>query len=513
MMGAILPHRARPNDNSAILWYGPAIGCSSPGPTIAIPGGHGAAGFSIPSPPRAQVCGTLPLLRHPGLTLFRRLRRHERATSPRAPSPLTEVILEPAMNILLLTYGVPYPPDNGPRVKTYQLLRHLAGRHRVTLVCLDADEAAPTRAAALQPYCAALRIVSQPVTGWRQLSARLASLFGARPALLARHDNSALRELLAQIVAEAAEAGRPFELVHVDQVVMAQFAEGLPLPRLLDAHNAVYQIQERAAVQGNPLARHAAWREAAQLRAYEGRICASFEAVTAVSEEDREALLAAAGAARPISVIPIGVDGQVIRPAPRSSHPRGVLSLAAPGWPPNAEGITWFTREVYPLVRRAAPESWLYICGARPPAVLRELAARQPGVTVTGFVNPQPYLSEASVVIAPLRSHGGMRVALLESLARGIPVVATSMACAGLDVTAGEHLLVADTASEFADAVALLLRDQELGERIGAAGRLRVIERYDWRALTPAIDRIYAQMTARHAAADEAPGAQPLPAS
>ena len=65
-------------------------------------------------------------------------------------------------------------------------------------------------------------------------------------------------------------------------------------------------------------------------------------------------------------------------------------------------------------------------------------------------------------MIAPLRSSGGMRVMLPEALARGIPVVATSLACAGLDLTPGEHLLVADTPSAFADAVALLLRDPDL---------------------------------------------------
>lgn len=415
------------------------------------------------------------------------------------------------MNILLLTYGVPYPPDNGPRVKTFQLIRHLAGRGRVTLVCLTPDEASAARAAALRPFCAAIHVVPAPVSAWRRIETRLESLFGTRPALIARADSHALRELLAHLVEEAAAAGRPYDLVHVDQLQMAQFAESLPLPRLFDAHNAIYQIQQSFAERQRFLARWRAAQEARQLRAYEGRICAEFDAVTAVSEEDRSALLEAAGASRPLSVIPIGVDGQAIRSAPRAARRRSVLSLAAPGWPPNAEGIGWFAHEVYPLVRRAAPDSRLLICGDEPPAALRDLGERTPDITVTGFVDPEPYLADAGVIIAPLRSRGGMRVALLESLARGIPVVATSLACEGLDLVAGEHLLVADSPSEFADAVALLLDDPELGDRIGAAGRSRVLERYDWRALTPAVDLVYAQLTAQGAAtAEEAPGARPI---
>lgn len=413
------------------------------------------------------------------------------------------------MNILLLTDGVPYPPDSGPRVKTYQLLRHLAQRHQVTLVCLAHDESAPARAAALRPLCADLRIVSTQPSRWRELAARLASLLGGRPATLVRSESGAMHQQLAELIADASAHGQPFDLVHVDQISMAQYAEGLDLPRVFDAHNALWKVYAELATQRPWPRSWLAQSEAAQLRAYEGRICATFEAVTAVSDEDRAALLEAAGTPRELSVIPIGVDGVALAPVPRDPGARAVLSLAAPGWPPNADGIGWFTREVFPLVRRAVPDSTLYICGAEPPDELRILGEQQPGVEITGFVDPRPYLERAAVLIAPLRSSGGMRVMLLEALARGIPVVATSLACTGLELVGGEQLLIADRPSDFADAVALLLRDPELGARIAAAGRRRTLERYDWRALTPAIDLVYARITAQRAPfPDEAATAQ-----
>lgn len=415
------------------------------------------------------------------------------------------------MNILLLTHGVPYPPDTGPRAKTYRLIRHLAERHRLTLVCLGQDDTGPIRAAALRPLCADVHLVPSPESRWTDLGALLGSLLGSRPYTLARLESQELRALLPRLLDEAAAHGNPFDLAHVDQIVMAPYAEALPLPRLLDAHNAVWQIFAELARQRGPLGSWLATHEAALLRAYEGQICASFEAVMAVSEEDRQALLAAAGQECPITVVPIGVDGSALKPVQRISAPRSVLSLATPGWPPNAEGIAWFAREVFPLVRRAVPESTLFICGANPTAELRSLAERQPAIEVTGFVDPQPYLEQAGVLIAPLRSRGGMRVMLLEALAREIPVVATGLACADLDLTPGEHLLVADTPSEFADAVALLLRDQELGARLAAAGRRRVLERYDWRAVYSAVDRIYAHLTTRSAPiGNEAPIGEPV---
>jgi glycosyltransferase involved in cell wall biosynthesis len=311
--------------------------------------------------------------------------------------------------------------------------------------------------------------------------------------------------LIERLVAEAAAAGTPFDLVHADQLPMAPYAEALPLPRLLDAHNALWTIKaQQAEAQSWPFGLPERL-EAARLKDYEGHICASFEAVTAVSEEDRAALLAA-GEARDLTIIPIGIDTDALGPVKRSPEARSVLSLAAPGWPPNAEGIAWFAREVYPLVRRAVPASQFYICGDQPAPELSALAEANPTIEVTGFVNPAPYLEQAAVLIAPLRSSGGMRVMLLEALARGVPVVATSLACAGLDLIPGEHLLVADTASAFADAVALLLSDHDLGARIAAAAREHAREHYDWRAVYPAIDHVYARIAARGAPkTDETP--------
>ncbi len=414
-------------------------------------------------------------------------------------SSLSDEREERQMNILLLTHGVPHPPDNGPRTKTYQLLRHLSTQHRVTLVSLAHDQAEQEQAAALAPFCAAIHTVMHEPSTWRKLRALVGIIVGRTPYTVGYHSSRALHTLLARLVAEAAAAGEPFDVVHADQIVMAPYAEPLPMPRLLDAHNAVWTIRARQSRQRRWPMSWVYRLEARHLWFYESHICATFEAVTIVSEEDHAALLAT-GKAHDLTVIPIGVDGEALAPLDRVATPLVVLSLATPGWPLNAEGIIWFAREVYPLVRRAVPDSRLCICGGQPTPEIRALAENNPAIEVTGLVNLQPYLAQAAVIIAPLRSNGGMRVMLPEALARGIPVVATSVACADLDLTPYEHLLVADTPSSFADAVALLLRDPDLGDRIATAARHHVLERYDWRAVYPAIDQIYTRIAARYAA-------------
>ena len=104
-------------------------------------------------------------------------------------------------------------------------------------------------------------------------------------------------------------------------------------------------------------------------------------------------------------------------------------------------------------------------------------------ITVPGYVEDiEPLYQQAGVFIAPLRSGSGVRVKILEAMARGVPVVSTSIGADGLDVEDGVHLLIADSPTAFADAVGRILTDPALAAALAAAGRQRMLERYDWRA-------------------------------
>ena len=86
-----------------------------------------------------------------------------------------------------------------------------------------------------------------------------------------------------------------------------------------------------------------------------------------------------------------------------------------------------------------------------------------------------------------------MRVKILEALARGIPIVSTTIGAEGIDLTPGEHLLIADEPADFAAAVVRLLRDRAFADRLAEAGRRHALSHYDWRAVCPAIEHVYRQ--------------------
>jgi polysaccharide biosynthesis protein PslH len=405
------------------------------------------------------------------------------------------------MRVLMLTQVLPYPPDSGPKVKTYNLLRYLAQQHEVTLVALVRSPAEAAQAAALRELCVAVHTVPLVRSKLRDAYYLARSALRGESFIVVRDECPALQRLLRELTART-----PFDVVHADQLTMAQFALDLPCgARVLDEHNAVWAITRRMA-DGHALGprRLLLDLETRRLRRYEAQICGRFDTVLTVSAPDNWALHLArheAGLDQGgvcFETVPIAVDTQATPQVARSAHPRTILSMATMFWPPNVDGVLWFARAVYPLVKARVPDARFVVMGARPPQSVRRLAD-DPHIAVTGFVaDPAPYLHESAALIVPVHAGGGMRVKILEALARGIPIVSTTVGYEGIAVAPGEHLLVGDTPQAFAEAVITLLEQPERGHQIAAAGRALVERHYDWRVVNPRVGAVYERLRAAH---------------
>ncbi len=147
----------------------------------------------------------------------------------------------------------------------------------------------------------------------------------------------------------------------------------------------------------------------------------------------------------------------------------------------NLAGVIWFLDRVWPRIRKAAPAARFFIVGGRPPAELRARADDQ--CIVTGFVDDlASWYRAATVFVSPMLVAGGLLQKVVDAMAFGVPVVATSVCNHGIGATPGEHLLTADTAEDFAAAVLTLLHDPEAQVRLGSAGRHFIQTRYDTEA-------------------------------
>lgn len=388
------------------------------------------------------------------------------------------------MRILLLTQIAPNPPNAGPKVKTHYVLRSLAEKHEVDLITFARSPDEVEQAHLLRQWCRNVTTVPlqrcrihEPyyvAKGWSH----------GTPFLVARD----ARKSFAAAVQGALTTG-DIDVIHADQLTMAQYLNLARTPalasvkRVFDAHNAVWElVRDLVPRQPNPAHRLAAAVEWRLLRRFEGRIARESDLTLCVSSRDRAALEDAANAPIRTAVVPIGVE---VRDAPFTPFDPGahrLLSVATMHYPPNAEAIRWFARDMWPTLGRMYPDLALDIVGSRPPRDIVDLGTSEPRINVHGFVEDVETLyRQAAVFIVPLQSGSGIRVKILDAMARGIPVVSTSVGAEGLDVQHGEHLMIADTPQDFVQAIARLLDQPQLRLDIMQAARQRVLTCYDWR--------------------------------
>jgi glycosyltransferase involved in cell wall biosynthesis len=287
-----------------------------------------------------------------------------------------------------------------------------------------------------------------------------------------------------------------FDIAHADQMNMAQYAARVPgALKILDAHNALWLLYKRLwrTMESGPR-KWLLGRDYRLLKRYEGRVCREFDAVLAVSGEDKIALEEAAGRSLDATVVPIAIDVDEVKVVQRDAEPRHILHIGTMYWPPNVDAVTWFVQKIYPLIREQRPDAQFDVVGSRPPTELLTFNGTGQGINVTGYVeDPTPYQQRAAVMIVPLLAGGGMRVKILNALAEGIPVVSTTLGCEGIKVTPGHDILVGDTPEAFAAQVLQVLGDPGLGRQLAANGRRLAQEMYDYRNACRPLEDVYAR--------------------
>jgi glycosyltransferase involved in cell wall biosynthesis len=203
--------------------------------------------------------------------------------------------------------------------------------------------------------------------------------------------------------------------------------------------------------------------------------------VIAASEDDAIVYRRLLGPDR-VEVVANGVDTHRYSVGSRRPDPATLLFIGRLQYFPNQNGLRWFLSEVWPLIRAEVRPARLIVVGQADPNEMERL--RSPDVEYAGRVPfVEPYLETASVSICPLLEGSGTRVKIIEAMAAGVPVVSTSKGAEGLEVTAGRHLLIADTPGEFANAVRLVLTDDRLATGLVAEARAVVEARYSWEAV------------------------------
>jgi glycosyltransferase involved in cell wall biosynthesis len=285
-----------------------------------------------------------------------------------------------------------------------------------------------------------------------------------------------------------------FDVVHAQLVrALAYVAlRGRP-PVVVDLVDVLSRnLARRAAAEDGPLGRLLA-REAARLRAFEAAVVESGAPCLVVSERERAALPVGGD----VRVVPNGVDPALFPYREDGRPPARLVFGGNLGYFPNVDAARWLARDILPRVQQSVPEAELRLVGARPARAVRALATA-PRVSLAAAVPAMaPELAACTVAVVPLRAGSGLQNKILEAMAVGTPVVATGRATAGLELTSGEHLLVADDAEALAAAVIALLRDPGRARAMARAARGLVESRYRWEASAAGVEAAWRAVAAR----------------
>jgi sugar transferase (PEP-CTERM/EpsH1 system associated) len=382
--------------------------------------------------------------------------------------------------ILYVAHRVPFPPDKGDRIRTYQILRWLASRATVHLACL-ADEAVDAATSDALGRLAE-RVAIVPIGARSRWTGALGSLLCGRTATEGAFASRSLSALL-----EAWGREKQFAVTIASASSMAPY---LRLPSLR-ATPAVIDLMDVDSQKWFDYAASSGWPrswlyllEGTRLRRMEQELC-TWSAGLVLSSTAEETLFRETVGDGPVQAINNGVDLDYFHALDASCEPHCVF-VGALDYRPNVDAACWFCREVWPSIMRHRPDATVALVGRRPAAAVQELASI-PGVEVVGQVpDVRPAMSRASVVVAPLRIARGVQNKVLEGLATAKAVVASPAALCGVKARPGEHLLAATTSAEWVAAILRLFDSPELRTTLGSAGRNYVEANHRWeRCLEP----------------------------
>lgn len=380
------------------------------------------------------------------------------------------------MNILYLSPWFPFPPTNGSELRINALLRGLAAEHEVTLISFQRRPISDAGLAEARALCREVQLIP-----WHEFNPKigraLAGFFSLKPRsvvdtyspemadAIRAHVRSGLYQAI--FVSELGPAAYATEFGHLSAII-----DDLELGVIAQQAEDELPIPQRAR-------RNLMW---AKQRAYVRELLPRFAACTVVSEKERQLLRQVAPDYHGVEVIPNCInlpdyDGVHVTPLPNTLIFAGAFTYRV-----NYEAMAWFLAEVYPLVRNEVPDVHLVITGDHAGLPLPSLD----GVTLAGFVDDiKSAVASAAVSIAPILQGGGTRLKILEAMALRTPVVATTKGAEGLQVTAGEHLLIADTPEAFAEAIIQLLQSESLRQQLASNAHDLVTREYNWSAVMP----------------------------
>lgn len=387
------------------------------------------------------------------------------------------------LRILYICHRFPFPPKRGGKIRPFNVIAHLSQKHDVTVASIARSKREAHEGYGIQEYCS--HYIMDIITRPKAIGNIMTNVPTQKPFSMGFFYSSSLHGLIRKELDHTC-----FDLIFVHCSSVAQYVEDVTgIPKILDFGDMDSQkwlIYGKVRQFPLNILYHT---EGVRLRRAETILAGKFDYSTCTTLAEMETLNSY-NVGTKTGWFPNGVDSNYFKPLNNNYDADTICFIGRMDYYPNQECMFDFCRNTLPLIKAERPNVKMFIIGANPSLAVRKLA-KIPGVTVTGSVpDVRPYVTRCAVNVAPLNIARGTQNKILESLAMGVPTVASIHAAAGVDAVPGEHLLVASSPEEYTEALLRLLTSRQERRRFSEAGRSRMLSHHSWKGSMEKLDKI-----------------------
>jgi len=434
------------------------------------------------------------------------------------------------MRILFLCHRIPYPPNKGDKIRSFNEIKYLSERHEIHLACLADDPKDLKYEEDLKNFCKSTNVVLINPKFVKLKSSFY--LFSKKPLSVPYFYSRKLQQTIDQLLSTI-----DFNVIFCFSSPMAEYVfkskllvssclklekslvKGSPVTRneLPETSNQQPSTSNQPPATGNKkpatinhqpklimdfvdvdsdkwaqYSKYArfpkSWiyaLEGRRLADYERNVAETFDHSIFVTEAEKRIFKRKNPYIQNVSVIPNGVDLDYFSPRfcqkpETSNQPPVIVFTGAMDYYSNVDGVVWFTKEIMPLIKKQIPAIQFYIVGSNPTKEVLSLSSNN-GVIVTGYVpDTREYLKKATVAVVPLRIARGIQNKILEAMAMGIPVVTTPQAFEGIEAKPDRDLILGKDEGKIAKGVIKLIKEASLRKSLGDNARRVIENNYSW---------------------------------
>lgn len=396
------------------------------------------------------------------------------------------------MKILVVSSYLPYPLINGGHIRLYNLLKQLAKKHKVTLVCEKRDFQTEQDIAEVQKICEeVITVARKKQWSWKNI---IKAGFSTYPFLLIGHTHAEMKEKIIEVMMR-----KTFDVIHVETFYVFQNVPKTYVPIVLAEHNIEYLVYQRYGHTAKIYLRPFLFLDILKIKYWEEIFWKKAQALIAVSKDEAQKMK------RPdVFVIPNGVDITKFTmhsaKVKMTKKEKKILFIGDFKWIQNQESVKWILKDIWPKIYSGFALDGsvvkLWIVGKHMPESLKSLGSEGVIFDEHAPAETEKIFQQSILLLAPITVGGGTQYKILEAMASGVPVVTTTLGAEGIDCNPKTDLLVADDADRIAKKTLEILQDQDRYETMTKHARACIEKKYTWEFIGAKLDTVYTYVVA-----------------